>query len=123
MSPGQYSLVNIVPLSELCPPMRAPPNLSMELRMPTIKDSCGVEALNCCTVKNRIGISPSMTLKEVPVFCICRLPWNKDSTAHFARGALVQCALCKEWYHQLCYQIIIDDVVFFYTSNYKYLCT
>ena len=23
-----------------------------------------------------------MTLKEVSVFCICRLPWNKDSTAH-----------------------------------------
>ena len=52
-----------------------------------------------------------MTLKEVPMLCIFRLPWNKDSTAHFARGALVQCADCKEWYHQLCYQI--DDVVFY----------
>ena len=71
-------------------------------------------------VTRRMGRAHFVHTKEVPVFWICRLPWNKDSTAHFARGALVQCALCKEWYHQLCYQI--DDVVF-YTSNYKYLCT
>ena len=36
-------------------------------------------------------------VKEVPVFCICHLPWNKaNSNAHIVRGALVQCALCKE---------------------------
>ena len=44
--------------------------------------------------------------KEVPMFCICRLPWNKDSTAHIVRGALVQCALRKEWYHQFCCQLM-----------------
>ena len=67
----------------------------------------------------RLGRAYFVHTKEVPVFCICRLPWNKDSTAHIVRGALVQCALCKEWYHQFCCQI--DDVVLD-TPKYKYLC-
>ena len=56
----------------------------------------------------RLGRAYFVHTKKVPVFCVCRLPWNKDSTAHIVRGTLVQCALCKEWYHQFCYEI--DDV-------------
>jgi hypothetical protein len=51
------------------------------------------------------------------VFCICRLP---DSTAHnIARGALVQCALCKEWYHQ--FYCDIEDIVID-TPKYISIC-
>ena len=68
----------------------------------------------------RFGRAYFIHVKEVPVFCICRLPWNKaNSNAHIVRGALVQCAVCKEWHHQFCCKI--DDVVID-TPKYKYLC-
>ena len=67
----------------------------------------------------RLGRACFIHTKEVPVFCICRLPWSKDSTAHIVRGTLVQCALCKGWYHQFCCKI--DDIVID-TPKYKYLC-
>jgi len=68
----------------------------------------------------RMGRAYFLSTKEVPVFCVCRLPWNKDNAAHIAWGALVQYSSCKEWYHQFCCNI--DDVVL-NTPKYKYLCS
>ena len=36
------------------------------------------------------------------VFCTCRLPWNKH-------GPLVQCQMCKEWFHQVYMKIISNQ--------------
>ena len=69
--------------------------------------------------KRRLGKAYFCHVRKVPVYCICQLPWSKDDTAHINRGALVQCSLCKEWYHQRCCGI--DDIVID-TPKYKYLC-
>ncbi len=45
--------------------------------------------------------------KIINVFCTCRLPWNKND---HKKGALVQCQLCKEWYHEVCMDISKDIV-------------
>ena len=38
-----------------------------------------------------------LSTKRVPVYCVCRLPWNKYDKK---RGPLVKCNSCKTWYHQ-----------------------
>lgn len=40
--------------------------------------------------------------ENVAVYCTCRLPWNKRDPAN---GPLVQCQICKEWYHGVCMDI------------------
>ena len=40
--------------------------------------------------------------EAVNVFCVCRLPWNKNYTS---RGSLAQCSVCKEWFQELCMKI------------------
>jgi hypothetical protein len=64
----------------------------------------------------RMGRTMVLSKKVVPVFCICRLPWNK---ANGKLGSLVQCCTCKEWYHQVCCSI---DSIVMDTPKYKYVC-
>ena len=59
--------------------------------------------------KNRIK-----SVKTVPVFCTCRLPWDKADTE---KGSLVKCSQCKEWYHSKCDDIDLE----LYTSK-NYCC-
>ena len=65
--------------------------------------------------------NPSNNLDKDPTFPLPLSPSPPPSQhlSHIVRGALVQCALCKEWYHQFCCEI--DDVVID-TPKYKYLC-
>ena len=55
--------------------------------------------------RRRLGRHRIINRKKVDVFCICRLPWDKYDGK---RGPLVQCVLCKEWYHQKCSNIDQD---------------
>ena len=55
-----------------------------------------------------------LSTKRVPVYCICRLPWNKYDTK---RGPLVKCHSCKSWYHQLCLNID-NNVIVNKTANF-----
>ena len=55
--------------------------------------------------RRRLGRHRIINRKKVDVFCICRLPWDKYDGK---RGPLVQCVLCKEWYHQKCLNIDQD---------------
>ena len=45
--------------------------------------------------------------KKVPVYCSCKLPWNKKDDV---KGPLVSCHICIEWFHQDCKDI--QDIVF-----------
>ena len=47
----------------------------------------------------RIGRHRVAYTTNIPVVCFCRLFWHKADTA---RGPLIQCTLCKEWFHQEC---------------------
>ena len=38
----------------------------------------------------------------IPVYCLCRMPWNKDD---IVKDPMVWCSNCKEWYRQLCVRI------------------
>ena len=38
-------------------------------------------------------------MEKVPVYCHCRLPWDRRDTLH---GSLAQCRRFKEWYHEDC---------------------
>lgn len=56
----------------------------------------------------RIARNRAISLpKVINVFCTCRLPWNKNN---HRKGALVQCQLCKEWYHEECMDISRDII-------------
>lgn len=56
----------------------------------------------------RIARNRAVTLpKVINVFCTCRLPWNRNN---HQKGALVQCQLCKEWYHEKCMDISKDII-------------
>ena len=58
--------------------------------------------------------------EAVNVFCVCRLPWNKNYTS---RGSLAQCSVCKEWFHELCMKInkeIIHKPLLKYKCNVLY---
>ena len=44
----------------------------------------------------------------MPVYCVCRLPWNKYDKK---RGPLVKCNSCKTWYHQSCLKIKNDVIM------------
>ena len=51
---------------------------------------------------NREEVNKIIHSEAVNVFCVCRLPWNKNCTS---RGSLAQCSVCKEWFHELCMKI------------------
>ena len=52
--------------------------------------------------KRRLARHRVVTRKTVAVYCSCRQPWDKrDNTA----GDLVQCKICKDWYHSSCESI------------------
>lgn len=63
----------------------------------------------------RLGRHRLLKKQEVPVFCKCRLPWNRNST----RGPLVECQSCKEWFHQECMGI---EQSFIDNPKLKYNC-
>ena len=48
-----------------------------------------------------------ISTQTVPVYCVCRLPWNKHD---FKRGPLVCCSVCGEWFHHMC--LGIDQKIF-----------
>ena len=52
----------------------------------------------------------------VPVYCTCRLPWNKQDDR---KGPLTQCNRCKEWFHKQCANIHPDA---FDIPHYVWLC-
>ena len=54
--------------------------------------------------RRRLRRHRTINRRKVDVFCIilCHLPWDKYDGM---RGLLVQCVLCKEWYHQKCSNI------------------
>ena len=66
--------------------------------------------------KQRLVKTKFISQKKVTVYCICRLPWNKTDSGY---GSLVQCKLCKEWYHQTCCNINSKNIE---TAVQKYLC-
>ena len=53
--------------------------------------------------KRRLGRNLIVNRKKVDVFCTCCFPWDKYDGK---RGPLVQCVLCREWYHQNCLKLI-----------------
>ena len=55
----------------------------------------------------RLGRQKIIHVQRVDIFCICHLPWNSKENE---RGPLVQCYMCKEWYHQLCMNINQDVI-------------
>ena len=55
----------------------------------------------------RLGRQRVIKRQNVDVFCTCRLPWNKHNSEN---GPLVQCQMCKEWFHQVCMEIDQDIV-------------
>ena len=80
---------------------------------------------NLCVDKGKIDMFPTSarrlieknrikSVKTVPVFCTCHLPWNKADTE---KGSLVKCSQCKEWYHSKCDDIDLE----LYTSK-NYCC-
>lgn len=65
----------------------------------------------------RLGRQKIICVQRVDIFCICRLPWNSKENE---RGPLVQCSICKEWYHQLCMNIdqdVIDQPLIKYNCS------
>ena len=57
--------------------------------------------------KRRLRRHHIINRKKVDVFCMCHLPWDKYDRK---RGPLVQCIMCREWYHQNCLRIEQDIV-------------
>ncbi len=71
-----------------------------------------------CVDKEKIDMFPVSTrcrqkntksrikfVKMVPVFCTCRLSWDKADTV---KGPLVKSSQCKEWYHSKCDDINLE---------------
>jgi len=56
------------------------------------------------------GKSPFPQHKRSTSILCMRLPRTKDNAANIAWGALVQCSSCKEWYHQFCCNIHVDEL-------------
>ena len=66
--------------------------------------------------QRRLGRRRVMRKQKVPVYCSCRLPWNKKDDV---RGPLVSCHICNEWFHRDCEDI--PDIVFD-QADYVWLC-
>ena len=66
--------------------------------------------------QRRLGRRRVVRKQKVPVYCSCRLPWNKKDNV---RGPLVSCHICNEWFHQDCENI--PDIVFD-QADYVWLC-
>lgn len=56
----------------------------------------------------RLGRRRIVNSKTIGVFCICRSPWNKND---YEKGSLVQCQLCREWFHEVCMDISKDIIL------------
>ena len=57
-------------------------------------------------------------IKDVKVYCLCRLPWVKTDRS---RGGLIQCRMCTEWFHQICAEI--NDATFNQPLKYHWYCS
>ena len=68
-------------------------------------DSCLMLPFPAPDHKRRAGRQRIIHAKSVDVFCICRLPWNRNNCK---KGALVQCQMYKEWCHEECMGITAD---------------
>ena len=44
-------------------------------------------------------------VKEIEVYCSCRMPWNSDINSDDESQDMAYCTLCKEWYHRVCEKI------------------
>ena len=55
------------------------------------------------TVKKRRIKDRIKKVKMVPIFCICRLPEDDNFP-------MIQCDICKEWYHFKCIDVSPDDI-------------
>ena len=64
----------------------------------------------------RLGRHCLLKRQNVQVFCTCRSPWNRQESD---KGPLVQCQMCREWYHQEC--MSIDQEIVDYPAR-KYNC-
>ena len=64
----------------------------------------------------RLAHGRLLSTKRVPVYCVCRLPWNKYDKK---RGPLVKCNSCKTWYHQSCLKIKNDVIM---NKSINFLC-
>ena len=53
----------------------------------------------------RFGRRRVRKVEKVPIYCYCRLPWDRRDTSH---GSLAQCRRCKEWFHEDCAHIPKD---------------
>ena len=49
--------------------------------------------------RRRLGRHRFVATKSVDVFCTCRLTWNRVQNQ---LGDLIQCEICKKWYHEVC---------------------
>ena len=56
--------------------------------------------------------------EEVKVYCLCRQPWKKGDNA---KGSMVECCGCGEWFHQMCEHI--PDDVFAQSSSKPWFCS
>lgn len=65
----------------------------------------------------RLGRRRIISRKRIDVFCTCRSPWNRNDKCD--KGPLVQCQLCKEWYHEACMDISKDVIDY---PGLKYNC-
>ena len=43
-----------------------------------------------------------MATKPVDVFCKCRLTWSRVRNQLNQLGDLIQCDICKKWFHEVC---------------------
>lgn len=67
--------------------------------------------------KPRRCTSSIKSIKTVKVYCICRLPWDRDINLY---GSLAQCDGCRNWFHQKCMDI--PDAAFV-EQSLSWLCT
>ena len=67
--------------------------------------------------KPRRCTSSIKSIKTIQVYCMCRLPWDKDINLY---GSLAQCDGCRNWFHQKCMNI--PDAAFV-EQSFSWLCT
>ena len=56
-------------------------------------------------------------IRNVNVYCTCRLPWDKELNTH---GDLAQCNTCRKWFHQKCMSVPLSAFV---DSSSSWFCT
>ena len=68
-------------------------------------------------LKPRRSKSSVKLIRNIQVYCTCRLPWDKNVSFH---GDLAQCIKCRNWYHQKCLNIPARA---FLEQSYSWCCT